>query len=339
MFFAGVFLVAPYTFSAEQEGRWREKILKITPVSDEIPVAIKTIRYDTPNNPVSETKTATKAMRQKYRYDLAPNPNPHELKLANSHYERWFLSVGLNDSDPSDQQYGIWLSEYPGGINDDDYSLYIFSSKEQYFLWKGGGGVTIQNINNPINVSSELEKGMNTEMRLRPEYTVSYYLDYSGTLKDEIEDDARKMRIVSFNKTQDDDFCLTVESPKSKSIFVFVTDKEETDLVLDAYNRENEVKLKTAPPRMVCWKMKEFKTPAGAKTNKPFRNWFFPSESGEFHHVAKYVSCDGENVVLEKEDGQRVTVELSKISGYDRRFVNAYLEAEKSPQIETSNIP
>jgi len=306
----------PCTKGQEME-KVQERIRQIVPVSDMLPVAITTIRYGNVGNPALETKTITKGVRQKYKYDFEL---PLKTPLGNSSYECWFLSIGLNDSEPSAQQYGIWLTEYPGGIKDDDYALHIFPPREQYLLWKGGSGFFIKNICNPIDMSTELEKGMNTETRLRPEYAISFYLDHSGILKAETEYDARKAKIVSFNKTPDGGFCLTVESPKSKSVFVFVIDKEATDQALKDHNSQHE-RLKTPPPGMVRWKMNEFMTPAGAKTNKQFRNWFFPSESGEYHHVAKYVSCDGKNVTLEKENGEQITIELTQLR-YDSASQN-----------------
>jgi hypothetical protein len=248
--------------------------------------------------------------------------------LANLDYEKWFLSVGLNGSDPDTQQYGVWFSEYVGGIKD-EYYLYIFSQEEQYLLWKQHA-IVIKNICFPVDKTTELEKKFNFE--IGSEYAISIFnLDHTDILKDETEEDAQKVRIVSFSKLKDEDFCLKVESPKSKSIFTFIIDKEWTEMALNTYNRENNAKLEKPLPGMVRWKMKGFTTPAGAKTNKQFRTWFYPGVSDEsVEIVGKFVSCDGENVVLEKENGQTMTIKLSKLpSSNDQQYIKLLLEAEK----------
>ena len=316
-------MVSHQTFSVAQEGL---KILKTTPVSAAIPVEIKTVQRVFVNNVETESQSATKGIRTKYEYELAQNQRG--LKLANSHYEKWFLAVGINNSDPDAQRYGIWFSEYFKEIKDDDFSLYVFNLKEHYLLWKAGG-ICIKNIYDPVDMLSDLEKTMNTDTWFTP--VPIFRLDRTGILESETEENVQNVKIVSFAKSQDDEdeFCLTVESPKSKSIFVFVSDQKGTDRELEAYNNNNEVKLKVPLPGMMRWKMKEFKTPAGVKTNKQFRTWVFRSEDGGYRHSAKYISSDGRKVVLEKENGQRVTVELSKLEGDGQEYVKLLLEAEK----------
>jgi hypothetical protein len=316
-------VVYPPFSMGDEAKKVQETIRTITPISDMIPVIIPTIRYDV-DNVKTESQSVTKGTRRKYRYDLEPNP---KSMLANLFYEIWFLSVGLNDSDPSAQQYGIWFFEIAFEVKD-EYYLYVFSPEEQYLLWKQHA-IVIKNIGTPINKLAELEKQINFDTWIRSEYVVSLGLDPTGILMDEAEDDARNVRIVSFHKEKDDDFCLKVESPKSKSVFTFIIDKKWTEMALNTYNSENNVKLKTPPLEMVRWKMKGFTTPAGTKTNKQFRTWFFPSENGEYEHIAKFIICNGENVILEKKDGQTVTIKRSKLSGNDQQYIKLLLEAEK----------
>ena len=83
MLFTSVIMVSHQTFSVAQEGRSQEEILKTTPVSDAIPVEIKTVRQVIVDNVKTESQSITKGMRRKYGYDLAPSPNPHEFMLAN----------------------------------------------------------------------------------------------------------------------------------------------------------------------------------------------------------------------------------------------------------------
>jgi hypothetical protein len=327
-------------FSVGYEGdKVQEKIKNINPISDIVPITIKTIQYNDINGIVTETQTITKGMCKKYRYDLAYNK---KSMLANLFYESWFVSVGLYDSDPNSQQYGIWVSEDDRKL-DKEYYLYILGSKEQYLLCKTTVGIGIKNICEPIDKVVELEKRINSANNAwsGAGYGINVFMWHGiSILEDETDKDARKLRIVSFSREKDDGLCVKVESPKSKSIFTFIEDKERTNDIMKFYNRENGTNFTTPLPGMVQWKLKGFTTPPGAKTNKQFRSWFCPGISNEFDHiVAKFISCDGKNVVLEKENGQTVTMELSKlVSGDDQSYIKLFLDAEKTPENKTEPL-
>ena len=302
------------TFSAEPEGRPQDKIEKITPVSEEIPVTIKTIRYDVDMK--VESETVTEGMRRKYQYDIEYNSSTRRHRLA--YNANWFLSIGLNGSDPNDEQYGIWFDS----SDIDRCTLHIFSPQEQYIFIMASNSVWIGNICNPIDKIQELEKRINTSSWYRPGYVLSFgdwMLDrHTGKhrnkiLQDEIVESEQIARLVSFTKTPEGGFSLTVESPKSKSLFVFVTDKEWTDQALETYNRLNEEKLETAPPRMVRWKLLEFKQSDVIILPKEFRHWLIRDEHGVDTREAKYVSNDDKTVTLETRDGQRITITLSQL--------------------------
>ena len=324
LFFA-VIMVGYPIFSMSQEDRVQEKIENITPVSDAIPLAIMTTQYDD----AGTAQANTRGMRRKYQVDYERNP---QSMLANRSYEEWFLSIGLNDSDPNDERYGIWYDV----SNVDRCTLHIFSPQEQYLLVTGRESVWIGNIFNPIDKVQENEKQLNGDSWSRPYSVVNFRVDRTGILIGETTAESSDARLVSFTKTPDGDFCLTVESPKSKSLFVFVPDKEETNTILEFYNQEKNAQLEEPLPGMIRWKVKEFKTPTNIEMPKEFRRWRI---KGESPLVARFVSCDGKSVVLEKEDGQQLSIALSQLEwdGASQRYIKLVLTAESGGE-ETETI-
>ena len=335
---------------AGQEAEKLYTIRKITPVSDAIPVAITTIQCSDSDDAKIETQTITRGIRIKYGYELEFHGNRLSLRLANDYYEKWFLSIGLNDSDPNEQRYGMWLADMPAGVefNEKDFILYIFNPKEQYLLVQSQSGFGVKNILAPVDKVAMLEEGLNSVRApvvggvflfhgAHPEIETRH-LGYE-ILHAETDSDARNVKVVSFTKEKDGEFCIEVESPKSKSIFTFVTDREITLEILKEYNNRNKTDHKEPPPERRYWKMVGYTTPPGTTIEKPFRTWRLLSIEDEVvtEYRAKFVSRDGKNVVLEKEDGQTITVDWSKMFESDRQIINMYLEAEKSPETETSN--
>jgi hypothetical protein len=324
-------------FSIGYEGdKVQEKIETINPMSDIVPITIRTIQRNDIKGIVTETQTITKGMGRKYWYELEYNK---KSLLARRDSELWFISVGLYDSDPNSQQYGVWVNEYDRKLGK-EYYLFIFGQKEQYLLWKAPTSIVIKNICESSDKVVELEKNINSANNTwsRSEYGIGIFMcDRLSILKDETDADARKLRIVSFSKEKDDGLCLKVESPKSKSIFTFIEDKEMTKNAIELYNRENETNFTTPLPGMVQWKLKGFKIPPGAKTSKQLRTWIFPI-NGKFEHEAKFISSDGNNVILE-EDGKTLTIEMSKLSEGDQRYVKQFLEAEKPNESDSPTKP
>jgi hypothetical protein len=310
-------------------------IKQIAPISDATPVTIKTIQYRDINGAITENQTVTKGMSRKYRYDIDYNKNYKKLKLANLFYDEWFVSVNLYDSDPNDQKYGYWISEDDGSMSK-DICLYVFGQNEQYLVWKTGGGIFMKNIYEPIDKTVELEKRINSNVRL--DYAIDIFgLDMTRILSDEADKDAAKVKIVSFRKEKDNDFCVKVESPKSKSVFTYTVDKERTKAMLELYNRENKTEVKVPLPGTVHWKCVGFKTPGTEKTKKLSRTWFLPTLGGDdWHHEATFVSCDGKNVTLD-ENGKKLNIELSQLYTYDKEYVRLILEAEK-PDSDTPAV-
>ena len=246
-----VIIVTYPAFSIAQEDRVLEKIQKITPTSGMTPVTIKTIRHDV--DTTTESQSVTKGVRRRYRYDLEQNPIS---LLANSAYEQWFLSVGLNDSDPNDERYGIWLSVNPDEIEDDFFSLHILSPQKQYLVLEEG---TLWNISAPIDKVQELEREINTAnfSWARPYYSVNFSVDSTGILVNEMKESGQRARIVSFTTTMDGDFSFTFESPKSKSFFTFVSDNKAAYASLENYNREHGTNLEAPLQGMMTWTLKE----------------------------------------------------------------------------------
>ena len=58
------------------------------------------------------------------------------------------------------------------------------------------------------------------------------------------------------------------------------------------------------------------------------RTW--QDSTGRFTLDAEFVSCDGELVMLERADGNRVSLPISKLSNADQRWVKARLRSEKA---------
>jgi hypothetical protein len=65
------------------------------------------------------------------------------------------------------------------------------------------------------------------------------------------------------------------------------------------------------------------------------RTW--TNNNGKFSVQAKYISADENKVTLEKEDGTKITVEISKLSQEDRDYVKRQLESET--KIKKNELP